>query len=194
VGRLRSRFSVEVRPGVCILLAAVLLTFPVRWVIAWFGAVVFHELCHYTALRLLRVPVNGISVTSGGVLMHTGAMDRKRGCLCALAGPLGALLLLGTLRVFPALAVCALFQSFYNLLPVGTLDGGLALGWMFPGKTGRGVRKLLEGTAIFAAFAAAVYGAVSLDLGLLPLFGALGLLLRSDAVKIPCKDGRLGVQ
>ena len=190
----RSNVQIEVRPGICILLAAVLMTFPMYWVIAWFGAVTFHELCHYAALRLFRIPVYSISVTSRGVLMCTGAMDTRSGCACALAGPLGALLLLGVVRIYPALAVCAGLQSLYNLLPVGSLDGGLALRWVLAGKIGRGVLKLLECTVIFAAFAAAIYGVLSLGLGLLPLFCAIGLLLHAEAVKIPCKDRLLRVQ
>lgn len=118
---------VQVSPGIFLLLPAALLLLPLRWVLAWLLAVTIHETGHYLALRLCRIPIYALRLTPIGITMHTGALQGRDTVLCALAGPLFALLFTVLSPVLPCTAVCALFQSLFNLLPVYPLDGGRAL-------------------------------------------------------------------
>ena len=58
--------------------------------------------------------------------MEVSGLDTKGELLCALAGPVGSLLL--ALLPFPMLALCGLCQGLFNLLPIMPLDGGRVLG------------------------------------------------------------------
>lgn len=110
-----------------LLLALLLMTLPLTWVMAAMLAAAFHELCHLVMLRCWRVPVYGIHIRAGGAGIDTGPLAHREELLCALAGPMGSFLLLLLLHIAPRTAVCGLMQGLYNLIPVGDLDGGRAL-------------------------------------------------------------------
>jgi len=118
---------ITITPGFFIYLATAILLLPLKWVCAWFVASAFHEFFHYFALRLCGVRIFTIRISSSGAIMETEAMHTSPEILCALAGPLGGLLLLVLLRIFPAIAICAFVQSVFNLLPIYPFDGGRAL-------------------------------------------------------------------
>ena len=59
--------------------------------------------------------------------MEVSELDAKGECLCALAGPLGSLIL--AFLPFSTLALCGLVQGLFNLLPIMPLDGGRILGY-----------------------------------------------------------------
>lgn len=119
--------KVQVSLGIWILLPAALLLLPLRWVLSWVLAVIIHETGHYLALRLYKVPIYSLRLSPIGVIMQTGDLRGKETVFCALAGPLFALLFTVFSPIFPCTAVCILFQSIFNLLPVYPLDGGRAL-------------------------------------------------------------------
>ncbi len=121
------RSRVRVSAGIYLTLAVALLLLPLRWVMAWLLAVTIHETGHYVALRLCKIPIFAIEISPLGVTMHTGDLQGKETVFCALAGPFFALLFTALSSVLPCTAVCILFQSLYNLLPVCPLDGGRAL-------------------------------------------------------------------
>jgi len=108
-------------------LAFSFLVFPVKWILGWVVAIAVHECCHYIALRLLSVQIWNVYIGLFGAKMHTDSMPAFTEFLCALAGPLGSLLLLFLSKQFPYVAICALSQCIFNLLPVNTLDGGRML-------------------------------------------------------------------
>lgn len=122
-----SEFSFRIMPEACILAAIAILIIPLKWFLAWLLAAMWHELFHCFALLLCGRRVNGIRIGTNGAKLLTGFLSERETLLCSLSGPVGGLLLLQLAGRFPRLAVCALVQSVFNLLPVYPLDGGQAL-------------------------------------------------------------------
>lgn len=195
--RFRDSLNITVTPGTSVLLAAVLMLLPLKWIAAWMAATLVHELGHYLALRIMRIPVYSITATPRGILMETGVLSGGGELFTALAGPVGALVLLLVARIFPAVAVCACIQSLYNLLPVFPLDGGRALRCLLtkiPAPAAVWVSGIVEWLVLSLAAAAGCYGTFCMKLGILPVVGAICLFLRAECVKIPCKESDLRVQ
>lgn len=113
----------KVEASAWLLLALLILTLPLRWVLAALLAAAFHELCHLGMLRLFSVPVHFLCIRAGGAVLDTGPMTEKEELLCAMAGPCGSFLLLLLVHIFPRMALCGLVQGLYNLIPLGDLDG-----------------------------------------------------------------------
>ena len=118
---------ITVSPIMFLLLPAAMLLLPLRWVMAWTLAVTVHELGHYIALRLCRVPLFAVTVTPVGVRMVTGELQGREALICALAGPVAGLSLTFLARYLPCSAFCGWLQGMFNLLPIYPLDGGRAL-------------------------------------------------------------------
>ncbi len=185
-----------IQPGYFILIALALLIIPVRWVVGWFGAVFFHEFCHYIALRAYKVSVFQIKIGIGGVNMQTGEMTVLQEVICALAGPLGSLLLLFLLHVYPYVSLCALAQSLFNLMPIYPMDGGRVITGICVGLIGEKKGILLSNTisGIFLAllFCVSLHLSLHYRLGILPII--ISLIIITRVVKIPCKVRQLIVQ
>lgn len=110
-----------------ILAALMLLILPLKWLIAAALAAGVHEGFHYLALKLCRCRVLSLQIGIGGAVMKLDCISRSKELICALAGPVGGLMLLLLAKWLPRTAICALIQSAYNLLPLFPLDGGRAL-------------------------------------------------------------------
>ena len=119
--------KITVSPYFYLILPAAFLLLPLRWVLAWTLAVTVHEMGHYLALGLCRVPIQALEIAPFGIRMHTGRLTNREALLCALAGPMAGLLLITLSRFLPYTALCAFLQTIFNLLPVYPLDGGRAL-------------------------------------------------------------------
>ena len=89
-------------------------------------AAIFHEVCHALAVHLSGGRILGMTLGGGGMVMEVARLDAKGECLCALAGPMGSLLL--ACLPFPILALSGLVQGLFNLIPIMPLDGGRILG------------------------------------------------------------------
>ena len=188
----------EVSPAALLLWAALLLVLPLRWLLACAGAAAVHECCHILAVYLLDGDVQMIRIGPWGAQIRVGPMGPGRELVCALAGPVGALLLLPFSRWIPCMALCAAIQSAYNLLPVYPLDGGRALWCAGAVLLGEDIAvRLCEGVKkgfLICLFAAGIYGFVFLKLTVLPLIAALSLFGTVSQRKFPCKSDRKGLQ
>lgn len=185
--------KITVEAGAYLLLALLLFLLPVQWIAAALTAGLIHELCHILAVRLCGGRILRIKISVCGAVIETEPMDNLRELICALAGPLGGLILLLFARQLPRVAVCAAIQSAYNLLPLYPLDGGRALRCglllLLPQKNAEHLLSFAQIACMCVILALTVYSALFLGLGLLPVLIVL-ILLR----KIPCKLTRQRVQ
>lgn len=168
--------------GFCITLALMLLLVPLEWLLAALFSAAFHEACHYLALRVCTGKGNGVRLYSFAAHLVLPEMSRGREVLCALAGPVGGLCLLLFARWMPRVALCAGFQSIYNLLPIYPLDGGRALQsglllFLSPPKV-TAICRILEISCKTCICMLALYGCFWLKLGIFPLLVASLLLIR----------------
>jgi Zn-dependent protease len=108
----------------CVAVGLGLLVLPLKWLLAGLLAATVHELMHILALACRGKSILSLSISHMGAKLETEPLDPKSELFCALAGPAGGLCLLIFLRPFPELALCALVQSVYNLLPFPGMDGG----------------------------------------------------------------------
>lgn len=88
---------------------------------------VLHELGHGLALFWMGQAPREICFRLEGARMETPPLSYRQELLCAAAGPAVSLLLGLTLPVFPMLGGYSLCLGLFNLLPLGSLDGGRML-------------------------------------------------------------------
>ena len=180
------RKPVEVTAGFCILWSLLLLALPLRLILAAMGAALVHELCHHTTIILMGGAVTGLRIGAGGIEMETLPMEPLRELVCALAGPMGSFLLVLLYEYMPLLALCALAQGCFNLLPLYPLDGGRAVRCVLEIVGREGWMCFIEmGTLVLLLIAA-----IGLRIGAMPLIVWGMLAFR----KRPCKDHGFGVQ
>lgn len=125
--RRKNDCATQVRPAFFLTAAFALVLLPAKWLLAWGIASLFHEACHILCLRLMGLRILTVILDGNGTRMEVEPMLPLQEFICALSGPIGALLLLVFSAHFPALSICALLQSAFNLLPIYPLDGGRAL-------------------------------------------------------------------
>lgn len=175
-----------------------MLLLPLNWLLAAAGAAIFHELCHLLALRIYGGQFTGIHIGAGGAVIHAAPLPPGPALFCSLSGPLGGLLLLFFARWFPRLALCALLQSVYNLLPLTGLDGGHALAYflelILPPNTAQRICRIIEQLLLLLLIFLCLYCTFILHLGLLPILAAGNLVLKGSGGKIPCKSRPMRVQ
>lgn len=175
-------FRLDVSAAACVTLALMILVLPLKWILAALLAAAFHELCHIAAARLCGCRISGMTIGGGGAVLTAATMSRGRELLCVLAGPLGGLMLLFFSRWSPRTAVCAGFQSLYNLLPMESLDGGRVLRCVserFLPEKADIICAAAEGICLISVAVLAVYAAFFLRLGPIPLLLAAAFWLRT---------------
>lgn len=174
-----------------------LLTVPLPWLLAALAAALVHELCHFAAIWAFKGQVLSVRIGLGGAVMETDATEPLQEICCALAGPVGSLLLVLFFRWLPRTALCGLIHGLFNLLPLYPLDGGRILrtaSRLLWKNRGEMVCLWTERGFLVLIFLAAVFLTLRLRTGVFPLLAVVFLIIRAMERKRPCKHGRLGVQ
>lgn len=179
---LQNKHRIAFSPLVFLTAALLLLTVPVRWLLAALYAGFVHELCHILVIRFFRVKIYSVSVGVHGARIKTAPMTCIQELFCTLAGPLGALSLLLFAKWIPRVAICAAFQSLYNLFPVYPSDGGRILyccaKLLLPTSSAIRISQAVESVFLFGAVTIGIYGTFFLHLGLIPMLIAWSLIFR----------------
>lgn len=179
-------------------LAVAIVLLPIKWLIAWIIAILCHEMFHYIALRVFQYHVFQIHIGIHGVKMITEEPKGKRGVYCALAGPLAGFVLFAFVQWTPRIAICALLQSLYNLLPFFPLDGGRALRCILQSVVkNRSVIKVqrgIEATVLLTIVLFLIIIFLRVGLKILPLIVFVCLSASRPVVKFPCKALQKRVQ
>lgn len=191
------RVSISVNPWICLLSALMLLIVPLPWLFAAALAALIHEGFHILAIFLCGNRVLGVRISLGGTAIETDVTDNLRELLCAMAGPIGSILLLTFCHSFPELALCAGVQGIFNLLPIYPLDGGRSLlcllKIMAPQKADQ-IANWIAWTVFILLTALCIIATIRLSLGLFPIILAIILFLRAFLRKRPCKQRQIRVQ
>lgn len=188
---------IRTEPLTYIFAALLLLTLPLNWLAAALCAAFFHEFCHVLVLLLQGNPPGAVRIGPGGAEIEAAFESRRQELLCALAGPMGSLLLILLHRQFPRLALCGAVQGLFNLLPIYPLDGGRILSCILaiflPGSEEKLLRQL-QGIVCVLLAALAVAGSIVFSMGIWPLALSILLILKAFLRKIPCKRRQIRVQ
>lgn len=188
--------KVTVQSGMYLFLALLLLLLPLRWLLALTVSTVIHELFHIGAIRLQGIRLYGMTVEIGSVKLHTEPMTELQELISALAGPLGGLSLLLFAKWFPVTAICGVFQSLCNLLPMQQSDGSRILRCgtrlILPLQMAEPLCTAIERVFLVCIFLLGIYGSFIWKLGVLPVGIALLILLKNK--KKPCKESSQAVQ
>lgn len=186
---MRSMYSVKQswsinKPIISTLLIGVLMIFflPLRWLFAAFVAASIHELGHCFTVLILGGSIHGLKIGQYGTIIEAADLTKRKEVICLLAGPLAGLLPILTLHTFPALAICSIVQTMYNLLPIYPLDGGKILRHIVIAFRGSDhLFHIIEHIAMFLIFLLCVYIQIRFRISLFVFVSIL--LLR----KTPCK-------
>ena len=183
----QNRVHLSYAPTLFCYLAILLLIVPLRLLLAAIISAVTHELFHILAIRCLRIPINEIYIGLRGARISTQPMTQRQELFCALAGPIGGILLVPFYRWIPAVSLCAFAQTLYNLLPIYPTDGGRVLQCcaylLLPEKHAHRFTWGLEIVTLSMIVAASIYGSFWLRFGIIPLLFAFSVLLQSTRRK-----------
>ena len=125
-------------------------------------------------------------------------MTLKQELLSALAGPLLGFCSMGLARWLPYIAICALIQNVYNILPLPGHDGSRVLkcflGLLLTESVAEAVSVAVRVFVLILLVGICLYLATRVSFGCLLMWFAVGVALKCVLVKIPCKDTKQIVQ
>ena len=182
---------IRVQPSAYLMAAVLVLLLPLDWLLAAILAAAFHEMGHLAAIYMAGVRVDSVSIGFPGAQIRTGPLGNRAEFFCAAAGPAASLLLLSLCRFFPKLAVCALVQGMFNLIPVHPMDGGRMLLCVLRRLCPRWAERIfhaIQCLILYGLLTLSVLLAVCGKAGFLPVLACITVLSRLLLSKIPCKS------
>ena len=186
----RNRLRVD--NSVCFLAALLIMTVPLKWLLASIMAAIVHELGHICLVRLCKGSIRNVEIGPGGVCMYCVPMKPIHSILSIAAGPVMSFALVFLIRFAPRVAICGLVQGLFNLLPIMPLDGGRLLrevtGLVWKPKTAAFICKAVEMVTLIALAA----GILICKAGVFAVAFYLGFLY--NRIKRPCKESKMRVQ
>lgn len=167
----------------------IILLFPLSWLFAIIIAAFIHEMGHYLAVRCCGKRISAFRVGITGAILETSDLSTTQEFICTLMGPLAGFLPMLAMRWIPRIAFCAMMQSIFNLLPIYPFDGGRCLRcvarfFSIPQR----LCSFFEGIALCILIILAVYGMVTLRLGVAPLLVVGVTIFKVINGKRPCKQ------
>lgn len=198
MGHRSIKLPIRVDHSFCLFVVLSTVLIPPPWLLAWFIAVLVHELGHYMGLKLLEIDISAIIIKMSGVYMQTASMTIRQELLVAVMGPLFSLVLVLFARWIPRTAICALLHFTFNLLPLCGYDGERIircfLDCFLPDRCVMAILRWVR-TVVFALLSVlSVMLAVVLKWGMLPIIGAIVVFLRGLGTTFPCKQTQQIVQ
>lgn len=181
---------IQIEASFFLIWAVLLLILPLDWCLAAVFAAIVHELGHIAVLLLLGGKIHSVKIRAEGALIEGNLSGTWNVLLSTLAGPASSFVLLLFLHICPKLALCALVQGSFNLLPMMPLDGGRALLCFLELRNVKSPDKILlwtERITYILFFALSLLAFLYLGLGIWSVFFASTLILKGFLRKIPCK-------
>ena len=164
-------------------LTILLLILPIKWILAWLAAIIFHECCHWIAVKLCGGTVLSLRIGLGGAEMQCSNIPERYRFIALLCGPIGGILLSCFGRWIPRIALCSFVLSLYNLLPLFPLDGGHALKIILKSEK---IFEKMQRIVLLSIVLMALFLTFSLHLGIFPLVIAFCLVIKNR--NSPCKE------
>lgn len=188
---------VKLETGAYFAAAIALLILPLWFFLSLLIAASIHEFCHYMALEITGVKVFCVTAGPFGASMDTEAMSPGRELVCALAGPVGSLMLMPFFRWMPGIAMCGFIQGVFNLLPIYPMDGGRILKCLLeimkiPHK--ERICRIIEWITVIGILVLGFLGKRTWNIGWGGVVIGAVLLLRITRRNTSCKESLFGVQ
>ena len=162
-----------------------LLLVPIQWCLGLVLAISVHELGHLLLLYVLKIPIHGVELHATGVRIHASQIGRGEELVCAAAGPLASFCAAFVWkRVFPEMALCAMVQGYFNLLPVYPMDGGRILRCLAPDA----VCGAMEIIALILLWGWGIWSGLGRDICFFTMLPAIASTIRVIPGKFPCKE------
>ena len=174
--------------------ALLILTIPLPWLLAAFFSATLHEMAHIAAILILDGSIQQIEISICTAKIYAYIPSPKKEFICALAGPLGSLIAVSLVHLFPRLAICALIQGVFNLLPVYPLDGGRALYCLlqlYLPEQATAISARISNGLLYLLLFFSVGGEIIFSTGPIPVAMILLFLYKR---KKTCKQPRIGIQ
>lgn len=188
----------KIHPFVYFMGTILLLTLPLRWLLASFLSALIHELCHIAATKICGGTILDFRIGIGGAEIITDPMPYWMQIICILAGPLGSFALIFLFEWLPLTSVCGLIQGAFNILPILPLDGGrillCVLESAFDPPKASTICRVIECITICVISLLALLCAFAFHFGIWPVIMTSILSINVISRKIPCKPSQLGVQ
>jgi len=190
--------SISLNNLVFIFGAFLLLSVPVRWILAALMSAFIHELCHIVAIKICGKKIMRVNIEILGTEIQTDELSGWQEAFCLAAGPAGSLSLLLLFRWIPLTAFCGGIQGSFNLLPMVPLDGGRILRCiltMFLNETAASKAVSITGWICMVILVGLfLYMSFICRIGKWPVFLLVVLSINLISRKTPCKLSQLRVQ